>query len=202
MLSFRIVTETVTPKSNGVRAGFDLPISFRQGERSVDEWYNTVQTQVALAKYPQETAKILHRDIFWFSLRHEEFVLKTINDSNIDLNEFPASKVHQPAKKMESSKVTFTHIKQVASDPQAIQNTSDVTPAHRIIHPASSKRKIKPSSLDKKTTGSLTMKINKECHNTRSFILVKNAQDQQDVQSLVTANTEKGVGVHLMQLVT
>ena len=40
--------------------------SFRQGKRSVDEWYNTAQTQVAFAKYPQETAKILHRDIFWF----------------------------------------------------------------------------------------------------------------------------------------
>ena len=45
----------------------------------------------------------------------------TINDSNIDLEKFPASKVRQLAKKMESSKVTAWHIKQVASDAQAAQ---------------------------------------------------------------------------------
>ena len=44
-------------------------MSFQQGNKSVDEWYNTVQTQVALATYPPETAKIVHRDIFWFFLR-------------------------------------------------------------------------------------------------------------------------------------
>ena len=32
---------------------------------SVDEWYNTVQAQVNLAKYPPEMANILYRDIFW-----------------------------------------------------------------------------------------------------------------------------------------
>ena len=74
-----------------------------------------------MAKYPLETAKILHRDIFWFFLKDEEFVFKTINDSNIDLDEFLASKVKQLAKKMESSKVTARHIKQVASDPQVAQ---------------------------------------------------------------------------------
>ena len=53
--------------SNEVRARFDLLTSFHQGNRSVDEWYNAVQAQVCLAKYPPETAKILHHDIFWFS---------------------------------------------------------------------------------------------------------------------------------------
>ena len=69
----------------------------------MDEWYNAVQTQVALVKYPQETVKVLHRDIFWFFFRNKEFVSKTINDSNIDLNKFPASMACQLAKKMESS---------------------------------------------------------------------------------------------------
>ena len=55
---------------------FELLTSFRQGERSVDEWYNAVQTEVALAKYPQETAKVLYRDIFCFFLRDEECVSK------------------------------------------------------------------------------------------------------------------------------
>ena len=58
--------EFCKPQSNEVRARFDLLTSFRQGNRSVDEWYKIVQTQIALAKYPQETAKILYRDIFCF----------------------------------------------------------------------------------------------------------------------------------------
>ena len=55
-------------QSNEVRAHFDLLTSFQQGNKSVDEWYNAVQAQGNLAKYPPETAKILHKDIFWFFL--------------------------------------------------------------------------------------------------------------------------------------
>ena len=70
------------PQTNEVRARFDLLTSFRQGNRSVNEWYNAVQAQVSLAKYPLETASILHRDIVWFFLKDEEFVSKTINVSS------------------------------------------------------------------------------------------------------------------------
>ena len=108
--------EFCKPHSNEVSIRFDLHTSLQQGNRSVNEWYNAVQTQVAFARQPQERAKMLCRDIFWFFLKQEEFVSKTINDSNIDLDKFPASKVRQLAKKMESSKVTTRHIKQVASD--------------------------------------------------------------------------------------
>ena len=59
---------------------------------------------------------------FWFFLKDEEFVSKTINDSSIDLDKFPSSKVRQLAKKMESSKVTTRNIKQVASDLQVAQS--------------------------------------------------------------------------------
>ena len=48
-------------------------------------------------------------------------MFKTINNSNIDLGKFPACKVRQLVKKMESSKVTTRHIKEVAADPQAAQ---------------------------------------------------------------------------------
>ena len=113
--------ELCKPQLNEVRAHFDLLTSFSQCNRSVDEWYNAVQAQVNLAKYPPETAKILHRDIFWFFLHDEEFVSKTINDGNVDLDKFPASKVRQLAKRMESSKATAYHIKQVTGDPQAAQ---------------------------------------------------------------------------------
>ena len=85
----------------------------------MDEWYNYVQTQINLAKYPPETAKILHRDIFWFYLCDEEFVSKTINEGSGNLDKFPASKVCQLAKKYESSKATVRHIKQVAGEMQA-----------------------------------------------------------------------------------
>ena len=82
------------PQSNEVCASFDLLTSFRQGNKSVDEWYNAVQAQVNLAKYPPETAKILHGDIFcFFFLRDKEFVSRTISDGSVDLEKFPASKV-------------------------------------------------------------------------------------------------------------
>ena len=72
------------------------------------------QAQVYLAKYPPETAKILHRDIFWFFMKDKDFVTKTINEGNVHIQKFPASKVQQLAKKMESSKATVKHIRQVA----------------------------------------------------------------------------------------
>ena len=107
------------PQTNKIRARFDLLTSFRQGDWSVDEWYNAVQSQINLAKYPQETARILQRDILWFFLKDEEFVSRTINNSNIHLDKFPASKVRQLAKKLESSKSTAKHIKQVSNETQA-----------------------------------------------------------------------------------
>ena len=59
--------EYCRPQSNEVWARLDLLMSFRQGNHSMDEWYNAMQAQVNMAKYPPpETAKILHRDILWF----------------------------------------------------------------------------------------------------------------------------------------
>ena len=90
----------------------------------MDEWYNAVQAQVNLARYPPETDKILHCDIFWFFMKDEDFVSRIINGGSVDLDKFPASKVCQLAKKMESSKTTARHIRQVAGDPQAAQINS------------------------------------------------------------------------------
>ena len=64
---------------------------------------------------------ILQRDIFWFFLHDEEFVSKTINEGNVDLDNFLTSKVRQLAKRMEIPKATACHIKQVAGNPQAVQ---------------------------------------------------------------------------------
>ena len=115
------IEEFCKPQTNEIRARFDLLTSFRQGEHSVDEWYNAVQVLINLARYPQETTKILQRHILWVFLKDDEFVPRTISDSNIDLDKFPASKVRQLAKKLESSKSTAKHIKQLSNEQQATQ---------------------------------------------------------------------------------
>ena len=46
---------------------------------------------------------------------------RTITEGSVDLDKFPTSRVRQLVKKLESSKATACHIKQVAGDPQATQ---------------------------------------------------------------------------------
>ena len=77
------------PQANELRARYDLLTSFRQADMSVDEWCNAVQTHIALARYPQETAQILQGDIFWFFLKDESFVSKTFNEGHVELTLLP-----------------------------------------------------------------------------------------------------------------
>ena len=100
------------PQSNTVCARFNLLTTFQQGNRSIDEWYNAVLAHIPLCEYPKETAAILTRDIFWFFMTDNEFIAKIINEGNTDLEQYPAAKVQQMAKKLESSKATAKHIKQ------------------------------------------------------------------------------------------
>ena len=51
----------------------------------MDKWFDTAQKQINLCKYPPETASILQRDIFWFYLKDEELMLKTLNEGCTDL---------------------------------------------------------------------------------------------------------------------
>ena len=111
------------PQSNEVQARFNILMCFRQGNHSIDKWYNAVQVQVNLTKYPLERAKILHRDIFWFFLKDEDFVSRTISDRSIDLDKFPASRAWQLPKKLKSSKATMRHIKQVSGSPRLPRST-------------------------------------------------------------------------------
>ena len=108
-------------------------MTFRQGNCRVDKCYNAIQVQVNLSKYLPETAIILHRDIFWFFLKDEDFVSRTISDGSIDLDKFPTSRVPQLAKKLESSKATIRHIKQVSGEPQIdlLQHQRTELPHHR-----------------------------------------------------------------------
>ena len=54
-------------------------------------------------------------------MKDEDFVTKTIIEGNVDIQKFPASKVRQLAKKIESSKATAKHIRQVAGDLPAVR---------------------------------------------------------------------------------
>ena len=93
--------EFCKPQSNEVRARFDLLTSFQQGNNSVDEWYKAVQPRLLWLSVPRNSQDPSKGQLLVF-LKDEVFVSKIINDSNIDLNKFPASKVRQIAKKMES----------------------------------------------------------------------------------------------------
>ena len=120
--------------------------SFRQADMSVDEWYKAVQTQVGLAKYPKETAEILQRDIFWFFLKEESFVSKTLNEGHVELSKIPASTMCQLAKEIESSQATAKHMKQVTRDPQAVQ-VNLLRQQHTEIPPSKFKKKNKSSKF-------------------------------------------------------
>ena len=115
-------------------------------------------------KNPAETAKILHRDIFSFFLRDDEFVCKTINDSNIDLENISASKVRQLAKRLESSKSTARHIKKMSSEPQATQ-VNLLRHQRTELPPNKAQRK---TNSDPRTWGN-QMKITTNKHLTRKM---------------------------------
>ena len=55
---------------------------------------------------------------------------KTINEGNVDTQKFPPSKVRQLTKKMESSKATAKHIRQVAGDLPAVKIQLNAASAH------------------------------------------------------------------------
>ena len=150
--------------------------SFHQGSKSVDEWYNCVQVQFNLTKYPPETAKIMHRDIFWFFLCEEEFDSKTISEGSVDLDKFPASKVHQLAKKYESSKATVRHIKQVAGE---MQDTKIHLMRHQWTEPSNGKyKKWKPQAKQRPMQNKNPEQKHPSYH--KKFFDPKNAHKQKD----------------------
>ena len=139
----------------------------------MDEWYNCVQAQINLAKYPHETANILHRDIFWFFLHHEEVVSKTINEGSVDLDKFPASKVHQLAKKYESSKTTVRHIKQVAAEMQATQ-IHLMRHQHTELHMVNTRKpQARPRPIHNKSTEQKQASFNKKSFDPRGAYQAK-----------------------------
>ena len=80
------------------------------------------------------------------------------------LTSSPASKVRQLAKRMEMSKATAQHMKQVASDPQAVQ-INLMRHQQTTSHQANTREKL--SSQDHPVTS--TIPVNNKCHHTRTF---------------------------------
>ena len=135
-------------QANEVRARFGLLTNFRQGNRSrflqaSSEWSQSqiwpafkLQTREQICRWvvqcststnvpcqvPTRKCKYIPSQYILVLPEGWRVVSKTINDSIIDLEKFPASEVRQLAKKMEASKAMACHIKQVACDRQAAQN--------------------------------------------------------------------------------
>ena len=114
---------------------------------------------------------------------------KTINDSSIDLEKFPASKVRQLAKKMEASKATTCHIKQVASGPLAAQVTL-MRHQRTDLPPNKNKKKSKSfKSRPQSHKGIQVNTINVKCHPTKiNLIHNKLTKEKIDVSSLEIQN--------------
>ena len=126
-----------------------------------NRWYNADQAQITLAKYPPKAAKIWHHDIFWFSLCDEDFASRTITEGSVDLDKFPTSRVRQLVKKLESSKATAHHIKQVSCDLQAPQisllkyHRAELPPTrhNKMIRPVSKQRQSHQKIAENQVTG-------------------------------------------------
>ena len=142
-----------------------------------------------MAKYPLETAKMLHRDIFWLFLKDEEFVSKTINDSNIDLDKFPTSKVRQLAKEIESSKVTARHSKQVASDRQVAQIN---LVRHQCTDLPASKHKKKKTLCEARPPSHKNDTSDRQSHYKRSFDAKNVYKNKERYQKYGDSNHIKG----------
>ena len=183
--------EFCKPQANKLRTRFDLLTSFRQAEMSVNEWYIAVKSQVALAKYPQETAQILQRYIFWFFLKDKSFVLKTLNERHVELSNFPVSAVCQLAKKMESSQTTAKYMKQVTREPQTLQ-VNLLQHQCTEIPPSKSKKKNETSKFRQETNK--FMMRNQETHK-KIEDLIMSIQDKIYVKNVVTPPIKKGLAV-------
>ena len=133
------------PQSNAVCAQFDLLTTFQPDNRSIGEWYNVVQVHIPLCEYPPETAAILTREIFWFFMTDKEFIAKTINEGDTDLAHYPAAKVQQMAKKLESSKATAKHIKQHTSTMQGVAQINVLQHNGTSLPPKKKKGSTKPN---------------------------------------------------------
>ena len=93
------------------------------------------------------------------------FVSKTLNEGRVELSKFPASKVRQIAKKLESSQSTARHMKKMSNEPHATQinllrhQRTDLPPTKsqrkqnkKIQRKAASKKEISRRSIQKQKT--------------------------------------------------
>ena len=101
---------------------------------------------------------------------------------------------------MESFKATAKYIKQVASDPQAVQ-INLMCHQHTELPPSKFKNKLKePFKSRQDIKSNITIKKNKdkECYKyTRNMIITKHMQAKKDVQNVVIHNILRDSDVQL-----
>ena len=100
-------------------------------------------------------------------MKDEDLVTRTINKGNVNIQQFSASKVQQLAKKMESSKATAKHIRQVAGDLPAAQ-------IHLMCHqctelPSRNYNKHKKATKQKAQNHRLTEQMSKKSFDLRKM---------------------------------
>ena len=71
---WQIFEEFCNLQTNEIRARFDLLTSFRQGDQSMDKWYNAVQSKSIWQSTPQKLQEYYRTTYSGFFLKDEEFV--------------------------------------------------------------------------------------------------------------------------------
>ena len=113
-----------------------------------------------------------------------------LNEGHVELNKFPASKVCQLAKQLQSSQATAKHIKQVTRDPMWFRSIyCDIsTQSYPQVSPQD-RRKRNLLSLGKKPQSIIKMQ---ESHKKREDLI---QSTQTDVINVVTSSIEKDLDV-------
>ena len=96
------------PHSNELRARYELFKQLNQGTTPCDDWYTTVQNQLTMCNYENETETVLQRDIFLFGLTDQVFISKIISEESPDVT---AATIRQKLKKLEAGRATAKYIK-------------------------------------------------------------------------------------------
>ena len=158
------------PQSSELRAHSDFLASFRQGNKSVDEWYNVVQVEINLVKHPPETGNILQRDIFWFFLHDRESVTKTINDGNVDLDKFQQVKLGSLQKEWKAQRQLHTISNRWLVTHKVCKSTYSGTSA-QTCQQENTRKRSPLSSQDNQTTRIMVVRIPKCQARTRNGLM-------------------------------
>ena len=135
---------------------------------------------MSLTKYPQENVNILHCDIFWFLLKDEEFVSKTINDISIDFVQAKSGSLQRRWRLQRPQHITSNMLQVTPKQPKSTlmrHQHTDLPPSNNL------------SSQDYPVISGIQVNTSIKCHPTRrNLILNKPIQEKIDVPSVEIQN--------------